>query len=47
MLWDDLWSFAKHLKNNESDNYNKMCNGNGIFGIYRVEFDHFIDGVEG
>lgn len=38
--------YAKCLKNHNMKEYNKMCNDNEIYGIYRVGFDNWIDSLK-
>ncbi len=35
--------FFKHVRENEPENWNKLCNSNEIYGINRVAFESMVD----
>ena len=35
--------FIKHVRKNEPQNWNKLCENNNIYGMYRVAFENFVD----
>lgn len=37
-LGGDVWSFLRHIKNTHSYQFEKICDLNEIWGMYRVEF---------
>jgi|GEM_PF-4404234 len=34
------------MKKNKPEEFNKICEVNGIYGIYRVEFENVLDRID-